>query len=353
MTRALSFVLLPLLATGSALAAHSAPEFIHADARGLAVHVDNDLFSGAHRDEDYSWGFTATFAAPSSNSLLAPLDRARERVDRWLTAADGPDGLGSFEHRSVQVGLIAMTPETLRSAEPILDDRPYASLAFVASSSMQLLGERRARFSSFTAGVLGLDMARSLHAKVHELVDDEEPLGWEHQISSGGELTMRYARAEQWLLRDTERDRHLPELKLTAQGSVGYLTEGSLALSGRWGQIRSPWWGFSPELVDYASAPVAPVVTDAPGFAEWFLFAGVRLKARAYNALLQGQFRHSEVRIAAKDLARLHAEAWIGLSSTWSSIRLAYTLRYATKEFTAEPGARSLIWAGVSFEKAY
>ncbi len=231
----------------------------------------------------------------------------------------------------------------------------FASLVFVTSSEIRVLeGGDRARFSSFTFGMLGLHAAEVIHRGVHKLVGDERPRGWEHQISAGGEPTARYVEAQQWLLNDLQTHRNgLPEVKVTLAGSAGYLTETSVALSTRWGRIQSPWWSFSPELGDYTSAPLAPVSSfSGHNPAEVFAFAGFRLKARAYNALLQGQFRHSDVRVDGNDLAHTQAEAWLGLATTWSELRITYALRYASAEMNTEPGRRGLIWAGINFERS-
>jgi len=325
--------------------------------RGVAIQIDNDLFSGAHRDEDYSWGVAVSFATPTANRLFAPLDRVRDRLHSWVTP-EGPDDEYAWlsQARSVQLGLLAMTPETLRSPEPLPDDRPFANLAFATSAELQVRqNAHRARYTSFTFGVLGLRVAKTLHRNIHKIVGDEIPLGWEHQISDGGEPTARYVQAEQWLLDGWDAFRPgAPEVKLTASGSVGFLTEGSIALSTRWGRIQSPWWSFNPELADYMAAPIIPVSRFGSfGMTELFAFAGARVKARAYNALLQGQFRHSDVRVSSSDVAPLLAEAWVGLATTWSDLRITYTIRYASQEMKREPGARSLIWAGINFEKAF
>ena len=324
--------------------------------RGFAIQLDNDLFSGAHRDEDYSWGVAVSFATPTTNRLFAPLDRVRHGLYSWLTPGSADDEVWLQQGRSVQLGLLAMTPETLRSPEALPDDRPFANLAFVTTAEMRVLqNAHRARYSSFTVGALGLRVAETLHRNIHRMVGDEMPLGWEHQISDGGEPTARYVQAEQWLLGGWDAVQpDMPEVKLTASGSVGFLTEGSLALSTRWGRVQSPWWSFNPELTDYMAPPVVPVSRfGSDGLSELFAFAGVRVKARAYNALLQGQFRHSDVRVSSDDLAPLLAEAWVGLATTWSGLRVTYTIRYATEEMKREPGARSLIWAGINFEKAF
>ena len=142
-------------------------------------------------------------------------------------------------------------------------------------------------------------------------------------------------------------------MKFTLSGSAGYLTEASAALSMRFGRIQSPWWQFNPELADYMAAPVAPATTTAVGVPELYAFVGVRLKARAYNALLQGQFRDSDVRVSSNDLERLQAEAWAGVASTWSGWRVSYTLRIASPEIAGEPAARTLVWGGVNVERAF
>jgi hypothetical protein len=286
---------------------------------------------------------------------MKPFHSSRRFLDRWLAPDESDSSSFAPLRQATQIGILAMTPQSLKSDEPLYNDRPFASLLFVTSSEIRVLdGGDRARFSSFTFGMLGLHAAEVLHRGVHKLVGDERPRGWGHQISAGGEPTARYVEAQQWLLNDVQTHRNgLPEVKVTLAGSAGYITETSVALSTRWGRIQSPWWSFSPELGDYTSAPLAPVSTfSGHNPAEVFAFAGFRLKARAYNALLQGQFRHSDVRVQGDDLAHTQAEAWMGLATTWSDLRITYALRYASAEMTSEPGRRGLIWAGINFERS-
>lgn len=44
---------------------------------------------------------------------------------------------------------------------------------------------------------------------------------------------------------------------------------------------------------------------------EVFAFAGIRLKVRAYNAFLHGQFRHGDLTCGEEDLNKLLGEASI------------------------------------------
>jgi hypothetical protein len=65
--------------------------------------------------------------------------------------------------------------------------------------------------------------------------------------------------------------------------------------------------------------PVPPLIAaDAP--AELFAFVGARAKVRAYNAFLQGQFRHSDT-YSEDSLNQLLGEAWIGIEMRTGSER--------------------------------
>ncbi len=318
---------------------------------GVAIHLDNDLFTGAGDDSDYSWGATLTLGSPEPGRLTAPLDRAREGIASLL-----PDRDAAAVSRATQFGIIAMTPDDLKSRQALPDERPYASLAFLTSSELRIATSGdRSRYTSLTVGLLGTGVAEVLQRGVHEVQGGIVPNGWDHQISEGGEPTARFVHAEQWLLGDARSPAGgFRQTKLTLAGSAGYLTEASAAISMRWGRIETPWWSFNPELGDYSPAPIAPVSgLSFGGSPEIYGFIGARVKARAYNALLQGQFRHSDVRVASDDLARLQVEAWAGVTSAISDWAVTYSVHVASREITREPADRTLIWASLSFARAF
>ena|SRR5688572_108372 len=318
---------------------------------GVAIHLDNDLFTGSGDDSDYSWGATFTIGSPEPGPLSAPLDRARRGIASLL-----PDREAAAVSRATQFGMIAMTPDDLKSADALPDDRPYASLVFLTSSELRIdTSGERSRFTSFTVGLLGTGVAETLQRGVHQVQGGIVPNGWSHQVSDGGEPTARFVHAEQWVLGDT--DTHagtLRQTKLTLAASAGYLTEASAAVSMRWGRIATPWWSFNPELGDYSPAPVAPVNGFSfGGSPEVYGFVGARVKARAYSALLQGQFRHSDVRVASDDLARFQVEAWAGVTSAFSEWSLSYSIHVASREIDRAPADRMLLWASLSFARAF
>ena len=133
-------------------------------------------------------------------------------------------------------------------------------------------------------------------------------------------------------------------------GSIGYITEGSAALSWRWGRINTPWWAGSPDRVEYIAEP-APSTGGSvmnPGSRELYVWGGVKAHARFYNAFLQGQFRDSDVDYGYHDVRPLIGEAWLGVTAQIvGEYRLSWVMRYQTSELRPEPGDRSLVWGGL------
>jgi hypothetical protein len=179
-------------------------------------------------------------------------------------------------------------------------------------------------------------VSKDIQNAVHDVVGSPQARGYDHQISAGGEPTMRYTLARQYLW--IANPASTLDVKTTVQGSVGYLTESSVAISARLGRFASPWWSFAPEQTDYLGAP-SPVVSSAAP--EIYVFTGVRLTARAYNAFLQGQFRESEVRYSSSELNPVIGSAWIGIATQLAGrTQASYALNYQTSEVRHGPASR-------------
>lgn len=315
----------------------------------LRVQIDNDLFAGDEKDRDYTGGMSITLSGERARDGLLSLDPLLRRLDDLTVDPSNADDANVRYAR--QVGLMAFTPSDTLIAEVQPDDRPYASLLFVSNGRVRVdADDRGAWTSSVTVGVLGLSLTENLHSGVHELVGSERPRGYDHQISAGGEPTARYTLARQnlWIADPNG----LVDVKTTVQGSVGFLTETSAAISVRAGRFNSHWWEFAPELTDYMSAPVP--TESYRGGREFYVFAGARVKARAYNAFLQGQFRHSEVRYTSNDIEPLIGEAWIGVvTQILDQTQLSYALHYQTAELRDGPASRDALWGAVQLTHAF
>jgi hypothetical protein len=325
------------------------------DARGMRVQIDNDLFAGRERDRDYTGGMGITISGAAAREGWLSLDPVLAWADALaLAPLDEPAAADDPRvriHHARQVGLMAFTPADTLRAEAQFDDRPYASLLFLSNGRVRVDdNDRDAWSSSVTIGVLGLRLSQRLHGAVHELVGSERPQGYDHQISAGGEPTARYTLARHRLLLANPAGNL--DVKTTVQGSVGYLTEASAAISVRAGRFDTPWWSFAPELTDYMAAPVP--VERGHGLHELYVFFGARIKARVYDAFLQGQFRHSDVRYSIDEIRPVIAEAWIGVATRiFGQTQLSYTLNYQTAELREGEAARDALWGGVQLAHVF
>ena len=315
--------------------------------RSISFAIDNDALTTGNSDEDYTAVFNLTFRGKGVEDQLASLHRPLG----WLDSAIGLDQWASISPNSAQIeyGIYAFTPEDLDVSDPLRDERPYASLIFIASTQErhQATGEVSWQ-STLTLGVLGLDIADSLQKGIHSLTNSEPPKGWDNQISDGGEPTAGYSLARQQLLYKNGANL---EIKTTAQGSVGYLTEASWGMSLRAGTIYTPWYSFNPELTSYGERPFA---ADLGKTSEHYFWTGFALTARAYNVFLQGQFRDSEVTYDSDELNIGIVEGWAGYTYMFDNgYSLSYSVRAQTSELKRGKADRDYYWFTLSITRFF
>ena len=352
----------PLIAATESDQAAELPEGLPLDENGLekydagwTFHLDNDLLiPGSDRDQDYTGGLGFTFAGRYAAETWWSLDPLLSATDRLI----GFDALTDQHHRlhAIQIGLLVFSPSDIGSDSAIYDDRPFANLLYLSNSRRFIKHRDDPVYqSTFTIGVIGSRIGSEIQQGIHKVVGAETPEGWDHQISDGGELTFQYSVSRQKLLFSNFQEAETEyELKYAMSASLGYISEAWLAVSGRWGYINTPWWSFTPESGDYISQP-APVIGDSvkQNTPERYFWGGIKLRLRQYNALLEGQFRDSEVTYNRSDLERFIAEAWLGITWQFSNYRVSYAARYQTREIEDGAGSRDPIWAGIIFSADY
>lgn len=334
------------LALALFLAIFSATSYAETSDSVLSVSTDNDLFAPTQTDRDYTAGVSVTYSSNSDEFSNNVFSRMTGSVDQ--TFLSGFAGLPAQSvSTALEFGTYGFTPEEIEAKAVDLDDRPYSSLVYVSSSrSYQQPSSGTGWTTSLTLGALGLDVFKSGQNAIHKTIGSERAEGWGHQISEGGEPTVRYSAAYHQHLDASQPDR---KFKVTYFGSVGYLTEFGAALVFRDGLISSPDNRFNPELMAYGER--APAVS-APGGREDYFWGGISVKARAYNAFLQGQFRDSNHELGANDLNILLAEVWAGYTHSFGAgIELSYVLRVQSSEIKSGKGNRTLAWGGLVLSK--
>jgi hypothetical protein len=323
---------------------------------GAGFVLDEHLLTDASRDQDYNGGGEVTQSGRSPGFIGRGLDRALGFVDQGSCRIAGLAGLSGQSAHAFAAGLLVFTPRNLGARSVIHGDRPYASLFFVSAGRRYASADSPVAYdTSLTIGVLGLAAAADVQRLLHDVTGSVQPKGWSHQISDGGEPTARYSLARQALIADFGGPGWRGDSKWTTAVSLGTVTEASIALNARWGRIESPWWSFTPEQDMYVqeTQPVPPPPPEgAPP--EVFAFAGLRVKARAYNAFLQGQFRHSDLSYGEGELNPVLGEAWAGVelrsASGWA---IEYLARWESRELRSGTGSRSFLWGSVEIAKSF
>ncbi|MBM7333060.1 MAG: lipid A deacylase LpxR family protein [Alcanivorax sp.] len=308
---------------------------------------DNDALVPTGRDQDYTYGLSFSYTGRdardawySMNPLLTGLDR--------LFGVDGraPENI---DGHSIEFGLFGFTPEAKEVAEPLYNDRPYASLIYLSQSRTQIDRQNNvAWYSSLTVGALGLAIVGNGQNAVHKVIGSERAEGWDHQVSDGGEPTARYTVARQKFFDVGDN----LEVKSTLQASAGYITEARWSLSFRGGRLADPWWRFNPELTSYGDGAARDNGGAAP--TESYLWGGAAVVARGYNAFLQGQFRDSEVTYDSDELNHMILEAWLGYTHAFDNgWRVSYVLRGHTSEVREGTADRNVLWGGLILAKTF
>ena len=361
---------------------------------GRSILMENDRFFakrlGLNEDRNYTMGFVYQSSGRWLNEtiLIWPL-RFINWITRFKRVHDLPkkDGTVSTlsdtdpfaQFHTFQLGSSAFTPDSLHLPDPIFDDRPYSSLLFIGVRRHTLIAEKWAAASELKIGVLGLRLSETGQTWLHEVMRDEgcdrldpkcgavDPQGWPNQISDKGELTGRYTISFQRLLRDSfEKNKSFPkyDLQATVDAQVGYHTDLTFRLAGRWGIIQSSWWHFRPtpisEQVIMASAtqsaPVShtsfnqyPVKPSLAGcINEAYLWGGLGLRKVGYNVLLQGQRKDNVHELRPSELRRLVFEFQVGFTVNVGAHGVSLALAGRSSEHNLAQ-ARPHIWGGVYY----
>lgn len=323
---------------------------------GLALTLEDDFFyPPKNEDRNYTGGIFLQ----ASGRAFKFTDLSAAPLERLFGLKDFASG--GVRH-ALRFGGRAFTPQDISQSAPILDDRPYAALSFVAFDKAMVRASSGDFIKiSFSLGALGLDLQQNaqtyIHTKKREWGDGQhpqDPQGWANQVSNGGELTGLYAILRQnqlcSLRLGTGSDRE-PFFNLSYYGELeaGYYTDVSAGLRFRVGLIRSRDWGLSPQ--PGLGLALQHPVTGSGSLLERFdayVFGGGGGRLTAYNELLQGGFRPAPVAVGFNEVAHSTAEWELGATLGMPDIvSLRYSVLGRTTEFYG-PRADDQVWGSIT-----
>lgn len=311
---------------------------------GVGVYFDQDLFvPGANSDRDYTMGIGVEVFQDQGPLYLMGGLLAR------LEPLVGFDRRCGRVYRSFLLGSVNYTPDDIGNPEPIYSDRPYASLLYLTNKQV-VADDKRALGVELMVGALGLDLARSVQEGLHGWYRDQtggaepvDPQGWRYQISDGGEPTLRLRLSDS---RRFGQGRNW-DLAHSWDLNLGFQTNASVGLSGRFGQLNSPFWSTPYDPINRGN--FVPAISGE----ELYVWVAGRLRAVGYDALLQGQFRDSPVTVDYGDMRKLVWEGGLGVTKGWSGFQLTFSVNGKAGDTRLAGAPEDHFWGGLYLSRHY
>jgi hypothetical protein len=307
---------------------------------GIGIYLDQDLFVPfTNEDRDYTMGIAFEFFWAKDKGLY-PLDNLVRQTAELM-------GIENFDENivySFMLGTLAYTPDDLSDTQPIYDDRPYSSLIYLSNKRVRA-DDKNALAVEMLLGIIGTNLSREVQTAFHSFyrniagtIEPVEPKGWSHQISDGGELTVRLRLSRSQL----QFSNHgLWDVATTVGFSLGFQTNISVSAAIRLGNIKSKFW----------SLPYDPVsrgnFLPDPHKDEWYFWSSFRAHLVGYDALLQGQFRHSDVKFSSDEIERVVYDGGLGLTFGFEKSQL--TISANTKSSDLKLTSRRQVWGSINY----
>ena len=311
--------------------------------RGIGLYLDQDYFIPfSNEDRDYTMGMAAEFFWGEKKGLY-PFDGMVKTAGEWLGIKESDNIIYSF-----MLGTLAFTPDDLSDPNPIYNDRPYSSLIYLSNKRVRSDG-RKAVAAEILLGVIGSKIPGEVQSGFHswyrdwkhldETENPVDPKGWRHQISDGGELTFR--------LRLTKSELHkklsIPgifDIATTLGLSLGFQSNANVGFTMRAGNLISPIWSLPYDPVNRGNF-VPSKAQD-----EWYLWSAFNARFVAYDALLQGQFNHSDVTFTNGEIEHVVYDGGVGLTFGFSDAQFTISAKAKSSELKLSP--RHHLWGGIN-----
>jgi lipid A 3-O-deacylase len=310
----------------------------------LSVYWENDVIAGT--DRDYTNGLRFTWSTPYR------LNPADPRLPKWSSPwlQHLPD-VGPGERRAVSFsfGQSIYTPADMGSAEPDVNDRPYAGYSYLAATFHQRTPTVKTSWE-FQFGIVGpLSFAEEYQNSTHDLLGNGWAQGWDHQLRNEAGLDLICER--HWLLLHAVGDPGLNfDLIPHLGGRLGNIAT-SVNLGGelRLGWNLPPTFGTCPirgGCESYSAFNDEGSRPDGKGFEGLHFFVGVDGRAVFHDIFLDG---NTWVDSPSVEKEILVADLLVGIALRYDSITATYSYVYRTKEFETQSGPQlfgslSLAW---------
>jgi lipid A 3-O-deacylase len=301
------------------------------DSNTFSFYLENDVFAGT--DRHYTSGVRLTWISPDLTHFLEhpTLPQWSHPLIKRLPFINEP---GYQRAIYLSFGQSIFTPEDIKRRTLIEDDRPYAGFTYLAMG-FQSKNTVHMDTLEFDLGIVGPhSYAEEVQTELHEWIDSQIPMGWDHQLNDElavGVMYMHKDKLVQSGLGDGFNYDVIPHVGGGAGNLKTYVNAGA--------QFRVGWNlpnDFGTFLIRPGCECNAPVDERDPRFFPRYhrfgihAFIAIDAIAVFHNIFLDGNtFQDSH----SVDKKPFTADIMAGLSLIFSRFKMSYAYVYRTKEF--------------------
>ncbi len=288
----------------------------------LSFTMENDALTG--NDRHYTSGARVQYAS-EDNALY----KWTQSMSRAVPA------LGfeiEAEKWAVELGQQIYTPEDLKAAAVVEDDRPYAGWLY-ARAALQRRGPGVG--SSVAMEWFGIDVGvvgpEALGEEAQTTFHSNEPQGWENQLDTEITVGLRYLRRQLWERRFNDWRLHVIPFADAAVGTVDTHMGAGL-------QVR-----FGYNVPNEFEVPAGPTHPDWGGY----IFSGVEGRWVIRNLFLDGNTFQSSHSV---DKEPLVGNFTLGVGLVFKRVEMLVSHTFLTHEFEQQDRSDSFSSATVVFK---
>lgn len=289
----------------------------------LSVTSENDLFGGT--DRNYTNGLRIERVRPAGKvpDVLADIAPLIPGLDLERTEL----------RQGFAVAHAIFTPEDISRENPDPDDRPYAGWLHL-SSTVVARDDDTEDSLQLNLGMVGETAAgKFVQRNFHDLIDGEDPRGWDYQLKDEPGIEIVAQRLQIWR----------PEARLPFNLQYDYGVHGGGAIGNvrtyaAIGALARIGWDLES---DFGPPRIRPALSGAGVFDPsrnlgGYVFAGVDARFVARDIFLDGNtFRDSR---RVDDRRPVVGDLQAGIAVHYQDVQVAFTYVHRTEQFIAQDG---------------
>lgn len=275
---------------------------------------ENDFFAGY--DRHYTNGVQVAFLVN------------RDEMPKWMQSA--PPVIWSADPQVVfAIGQRIYTPTDTRATTPDPTDRPYAGWAYVMTD-VRTVSDHTIDHLMISLGVVGpASLARQTQDLVHNILGDQDPNGWSHQLQDEPAFLLGYERSWPGVISGKFSHENY-DMAVRVNGDIGnVMTYASTGAVFRYGHNL-------PTDIPVTHISLGPPRDGYRGTTDfgWYGWIGFDARLVAHNMFIQGNTFRESPGVALEPAG---ADLQLGAALAWPRARLGFTFVERSREYRGQP----------------